>query len=114
MGRSYAFSCCRQGGDAWLCSMKFAAVPPPGGNYARRVHRFAFHGDQALMADGKNPGATIPSLADMQHWTWLLGRLQQQMMEQGFGLPAMTGAEIPGLTDPATIARTREFWFFCF
>jgi polyhydroxyalkanoate synthase len=57
-------------------------------------------------------GTPIPSLADMQHWTLLLGRLQQQMMEQGFELPAMTGAMpvIPGLTDPATLERTRDFW----
>ena len=59
------------------------------------------------------PPPAMPSLADLQHWTWLLGRAQQMMIEQGFdamrasdsGLPA-----IPGLTDPETLARTRDFW----
>lgn len=63
------------------------------------------------MAD--TPPPAMPSLADLQHWTWLLGRAQQMMIEQGFdamrandsGLPA-----IPGLTDPDTLARTRDFW----
>ncbi|MFA5963549.1 MAG: class I poly(R)-hydroxyalkanoic acid synthase [Sphingomonas sp.] len=64
------------------------------------------------MAEGDAPAAAIPSLEEMQHWTWLLGRLQQQMMEQGFDLPAVTDTvpSIPGLTDPATVARARDFW----
>ncbi|TPG52981.1 PHA/PHB synthase family protein [Sphingomonas glacialis] len=63
------------------------------------------------MAD--TPPPAMPTLADLQHWTWLLGRAQQMMIEQGFDamrardpvLPA-----IPGLTDPETLARTRDFW----
>jgi polyhydroxyalkanoate synthase len=54
-----------------------------------------------------------PSLPDLQHWTWIMGRAQQMMMEQGLaamqakpeGIPA-----IPGLTDPATLGRARDFW----
>ena len=54
-----------------------------------------------------------PSLPDLQHWTWVMGRAQQMMMEQGLaamqappeGMPA-----IPGFTDPATLARARDFW----
>ena len=54
-----------------------------------------------------------PSLPDLQHWTWVMGRAQQMMMEQGLaamqappeGIPA-----IPGFTDPATLARARDFW----
>jgi polyhydroxyalkanoate synthase len=54
-----------------------------------------------------------PSLPDLQHWTWVMGRAQQMMMEQGLaamqakpeGIPA-----IPGLTDPATLERARDFW----
>ncbi|RXD03395.1 class I poly(R)-hydroxyalkanoic acid synthase [Sphingomonas sp. UV9] len=54
-----------------------------------------------------------PTLPDLQHWTWVMGRAQQMMMEQGLaamqappeGVPA-----IPGFTDPATLERTRDFW----
>ncbi len=54
-----------------------------------------------------------PDLADMQHWTWVMGRAQQMMMEQG--LSAGQGAPggfptIPGLNDPATLERARDFW----
>ena len=55
----------------------------------------------------------LPTLADMQHWTWVLGRAQQMMLESGLptvpsevpGLPV-----IPGLTDPATLKRAESFW----
>ncbi|KQR82194.1 PHA/PHB synthase family protein [Sphingomonas sp. Leaf343] len=47
-----------------------------------------------------------PTLKDMQHWTWVLGRAQQMMMEQGIGaFPTM-----PGFNDPATLERVRDFW----
>jgi polyhydroxyalkanoate synthase len=59
----------------------------------------------------------LPTLEDMQHWTWVMGRAQQLMMESGFptapsDLPAMPTAipPIPGLTDPATLKRTENFW----
>jgi polyhydroxyalkanoate synthase len=42
----------------------------------------------------------------MQHWTWVLGRAQQMMMEHGIAaLPT-----IPGFNDPATLERARDFW----
>ncbi len=55
----------------------------------------------------------MPTLADLQHWTWVLGRAQQLLLEHGFA--TMSAAEsalpaIPGLTDAATLARTRDFW----
>jgi len=61
--------------------------------------------------------AAAPSLADLQHWTWVMGRAQQMMMEQGFAA-AERGAEgdsaswpvVPGVNDPETIARMRDFW----
>jgi hypothetical protein len=28
-------------------------------------------------------GSAQPSLADMQHWTWVLGRAQQMLLEPG-------------------------------
>ncbi|CAN5262133.1 class I poly(R)-hydroxyalkanoic acid synthase [soil metagenome] len=66
--------------------------------------------------DPKTAGAGfgLPSLADMQHWTLILGRLQQLALEHGLaairpvepaGVPA-----IPGVTDPDTLARAEDFW----
>jgi polyhydroxyalkanoate synthase len=48
-----------------------------------------------------------PSLEDMQHWTWVMGRAQQMMLEAGLsaGMPV-----IPGFNDPATLARVGDFW----
>ncbi len=59
------------------------------------------------------PDASKPTLPDLQHWTWVMGRAQQMMMEQGLaamqakpeGIPA-----VPGFTDPATLERARDFW----
>jgi len=59
------------------------------------------------------PDAPTPTLPDLQHWTWVMGRAQQMMMEQGLaamqakpdGIPA-----IPGFTDLATLERARDFW----
>ncbi len=55
----------------------------------------------------------LPTLADMQHWTWVLGRAQQMMLESG--LPTVPSEVpvlpvIPGLTDPATLKRAESFW----
>ena len=54
-----------------------------------------------------------PSLPDLQHWTWVMGRAQQMMMEQGLAAmqpkPEVIPA-IPGFTDPATLERARDFW----
>ena len=48
-----------------------------------------------------------PSLADMQHWTWVMGRSQQMMLEAGLGAGMPV---IPGFNDPATLARVGDFW----
>ena len=59
-------------------------------------------------------GFGMPSLEDMQHWTLILGRLQQIALEHG--LAAMKPVEsnampaIPGVTDAATVARAQDFW----
>ncbi len=60
--------------------------------------------------------ADTPSLSDLQHWTWVLGRAQQMMMEQGLeALQAKPDAVpaipvIPGFNDPATVERAAAFW----
>ncbi|MEH3103102.1 MAG: class I poly(R)-hydroxyalkanoic acid synthase [Sphingomonas phyllosphaerae] len=44
--------------------------------------------------------AALPDLADLQHWTWLMGRAQQLMLEAG----------VP-LAPPESVAeQTRDFW----
>src|SRR3546814_20022155 len=54
----------------------------------------------------------IPSLEDMQHWTWVMGRAQQMMLEHGLQTLDDTPAlpTTPGFTDKATMARAQEFW----
>jgi polyhydroxyalkanoate synthase len=61
--------------------------------------------------DARSPG-TIPSLEDMQHWTWVMGRAQQMMLEHGLETLQHTPAlpVIPGFTDQATIDRAQAFW----
>src|ERR1044072_1417284 len=49
------------------------------------------------------PFAT-PSLEDMQHWTWVMGRAQQLMMEH---LAQQMGAAAAAAPDPAKVAAAR-------
>ena len=71
------------------------------------------------MADPQTPQGNaapaalpIPSLEDMQHWTWVMGRAQQMMLEAGLQTIEDTPAIpiIPGFTDPRTLERARDFW----
>ncbi len=75
----------------------------------------------AAEAPNPEPEATShaqPDLADLQHWTWVFGRAQQMMMEQGIDfagqMPAMP--QIPAMptvtpVDPAAAIRAgAEFW----
>ena len=57
----------------------------------------------------------LPSLEDMQHWTWVIGRAQQTMLE--YGLDLMKGAEpmaapaVPVLPDTKGLAKAQaDFW----
>lgn len=58
----------------------------------------------------------LPSLADLQHWTWVLGRAQQMMLEAGIDVaeaaPKITTPTIPALTfDPAQMMQaSADFW----
>ena len=56
------------------------------------------------------PDVALPSLADLQHWTWVLGRAQQMVLEQGLDVAGKALPPIPGVTDPDTVARARDFW----
>jgi polyhydroxyalkanoate synthase len=65
------------------------------------------------MAESDAPD--LPSLAELQHWTWVMGRAQQMMLESGLSTAAAEQRDlgvpvIPGLNDPATIGRAEAFW----
>ncbi len=65
------------------------------------------------MADSAPQPAKTPSLEEMQHWTWVFGRAQQMMLEQGLEMiEAVPSAPlIPGLFDPtAAIRATAGLW----
>lgn len=60
-----------------------------------------------------------PALEDLQHWTWVFGRAQQMMMEQGLDLAGHMPAHMPTMPqmptmpplDPAAAMRAgAEFW----
>ena len=61
---------------------------------------------------------TKPALEDLQHWTWVFGRAQQMMMEQGLDLAGQMPAipHMPAMptmppVDPAAAMRAgAEFW----
>ncbi|WP_267397109.1 MULTISPECIES: alpha/beta fold hydrolase [unclassified Sphingomonas] len=61
------------------------------------------------MADpADQPSTAIPSLAELQQWTWVLGRAQQMMMEQGFDLAeAMMPADTPAA---AALGGAHDYW----
>ncbi|MEG3124458.1 PHA/PHB synthase family protein [Sphingomonas sp. GB1N7] len=58
------------------------------------------------MADAQK----LPTLEDMQHWTWVMGRAQQMLLENGVPTAPAALPVIPGLTDPATLQRAESFW----
>lgn len=66
------------------------------------------------MATSDSTAPTIPSLEELQHWTWVLGRAQQMMLEHGLAVmqsPETGGVPvIPGINDSATIQRAQDFW----
>src|SRR4051812_27397623 len=61
--------------------------------------------------DSEAPAASptpVPSLEDMQHWTWVMGRAQQLMMEH---LVAQMGEAARGAPDPeAAIQKAASSW----
>ena len=65
------------------------------------------HDDQTA-----RPTTGAPDLADLQHWTWVMGRAQQMMMEQGLGL--MQAGQTPDsaspFASPALLQQTQDYW----
>jgi polyhydroxyalkanoate synthase len=49
------------------------------------------------------PSSAPPSLADLQHWTWVMGRAQQMMMEAGL-------AAVQPFAAPESPAKPADFW----
>ncbi|PAX07255.1 PHA/PHB synthase family protein [Sphingomonas lenta] len=63
------------------------------------------------MAEADPTQPALPTLEDLQHWTWIMGRAQQMMMEAGLQAAGTSGLPvIPGVNDPATLERAGEFW----
>ncbi|MES2057992.1 MAG: class I poly(R)-hydroxyalkanoic acid synthase, partial [Pseudomonadota bacterium] len=66
------------------------------------------------MAKTDTAAPTLPSLEELQHWTWVMGRAQQMLLEQGIGAIAPAESSglpvIPGFNDAATIERAQSFW----
>ena len=65
------------------------------------------------MPENTPPESPMPSLEELQHWTWVLGRAQQMMLENGFDvLEHVPGAPPFGaMLDPtAAVRATAGFW----
>lgn len=63
------------------------------------------------MADTLTP--TLPRLEDLQHWTWVLGRAQQMMLEHGLDMMehVPSGPPFGMLLDPTPAVRaSADFW----
>lgn len=65
------------------------------------------------------PPPVFPTLEEMQHWTWVIGKAQQMMIEHGLKLagqnesavPAMPPFAFPGFGDGQSLAKaTTDFW----
>jgi polyhydroxyalkanoate synthase len=60
------------------------------------------------MTETNTPGT--PSLEELQHWTWVLGRAQQMMLEQGLETIEKAPA-VSAMMDPTPVLRaTANFW----
>ena len=57
-----------------------------------------------------------PTLEDMQHWTWVIGKAQQMMLEHGLDMMQIAGAKapapgLPALPDTSAFAKAQaDFW----
>jgi polyhydroxyalkanoate synthase subunit PhaC len=71
-----------------------------------------------MMASQTDTPATLPSLEEMQRWTWVIGRAQQLMLEHGVEMAMKAGetpppgtAALPGLMDTTALTKAAtDFW----
>jgi polyhydroxyalkanoate synthase subunit PhaC len=71
-----------------------------------------------MASQTETPAPTLPSLEDMQRWTWVIGRAQQLMLEHGVEMAMKAGetpppgsAALPGLMDTTALTRAAtDFW----
>lgn len=74
--------------------------------------------DTRTESAAKADPAAQPALEELQHWTWLFGRAQQMMMEQGLDLAAHMPAApaipavpaIPAIDPAAAMRAGADFW----
>lgn len=59
------------------------------------------------MADTPTP---TPNLEDLQHWTWVLGRAQQMMLEHGFDLMGQMPSASPAMDPTGALRASASFW----
>jgi len=53
----------------------------------------------------------LPTLEEMQHWTWVFGRAQQMMLEHAATMAQqMAQKDLPQLTDPAAFQAKLPAW----
>ena len=60
-------------------------------------------GTDSAAASAHNPDLPVPSLEELQHWTWVMGRAQQMMMEH---LAEQWGQAASQAVDPAKFAAS--------
>ena len=53
----------------------------------------------------------LPSLQDMQHWTWVFGKAQQMLLEHALAAGSAPTPALPALFDPgAMLSANAKFW----
>ena len=53
----------------------------------------------------------LPTLEEMQHWTWVFGRAQQMMLEHAATMAQqMAQKDMPALTDPQAFQAKLPAW----
>ncbi|MEZ5709082.1 MAG: class I poly(R)-hydroxyalkanoic acid synthase [Blastomonas sp.] len=65
------------------------------------------------MGDQQSGMGSIPSLDEMQHWTWVMGRAQQLLMEHAAEMSQKAGPDMPtisNLADPEKLKAQLPAW----
>ncbi len=61
-------------------------------------------GDTELTTPG------LPTLEEMQHWTWVVGRAQQMMLEHAATMAQQTPIDMSAFADPAAFQSRLPAW----